>query len=168
MLFLSTVLFLMRKKVFSSLKAVSVLSILLCLVLLSFSTASLAQVSAQATADSGQVANDFFNNLPSFPIAQVTPNVNGGEDYSVTIQLLLLMTAFTFIPAMLLGMTAFTRIIVVFAILRQALGLQQTPSNQILLGLALFLTLFIMRPIFVEIYEEANRYKTYRTCHLLY
>lgn len=63
------------------------------------------------------------------------------------------MTALTFLPAMLMMMTSFTRIIVVFAILRQALGLQSTPSNQILLGLALFLSIFIMKPVF----EEANR-----------
>ncbi len=65
------------------------------------------------------------------------------------------MTALTFIPAALMMMTSFTRIIVVFAILRQALGLQQTPSNQMLIGLALFLTFFIMSPVFNEVNEEA-------------
>ena len=67
----------------------------------------------------------------------------------------MLMTALTLLPSFLLLMTSFTRIIVVFAILRQALGLQQTPSNQILLGLALFLTVFIMRPVFDSVYQNA-------------
>ncbi|AHI31509.1 flagellar biosynthesis protein FliP [Marinobacter salarius] len=65
------------------------------------------------------------------------------------------MTALTFLPAMLMMMTSFTRIIVVFAILRQALGLQSTPSNQILLGLTLFLTIFIMKPVLEEVNEVA-------------
>src|SRR5690606_1272219 len=61
----------------------------------------------------------------------------------------------SFIPAFVMLMTSFTRIIIVFAILRQALGLQSTPSNQILLGLALFLTLFIMAPVFERVNEQA-------------
>ena len=65
------------------------------------------------------------------------------------------MTALTLLPALAMMMTSFTRIIVVFAILRQALGLQQTPSNQILLGLALFLSVFIMSPVFQRVNEEA-------------
>ncbi|MBK7521507.1 MAG: flagellar type III secretion system pore protein FliP [Gammaproteobacteria bacterium] len=81
------------------------------------------------------------------PAMKVTVNPDGSQDYTVTIQILALMTALTVLPALLMLMTSFTRIIVVFAILRQALGLQQTPSNQILLGLALFLTLFIMSPV---------------------
>ncbi|WP_119395001.1 flagellar type III secretion system pore protein FliP [Salinibius halmophilus] len=86
------------------------------------------------------------------PALSYTPDPTGtGGDYSVTIQILALMTALTFLPAMLLMMTSFTRIIVVLAILRQAIGLQQTPSNQILIGLALFLTFFIMAPVFDEI-----------------
>lgn len=86
------------------------------------------------------------------PALSYTPDPSGsGGDYSVTIQILALMTALTFLPAMLLMMTSFTRIIVVLAILRQAIGLQQTPSNQILIGLALFLTFFIMTPVFDEV-----------------
>lgn len=73
----------------------------------------------------------------------------------MTLQILVLMTALSFIPAALMMMTSFTRIIVVFAILRQAIGLQQTPSNQMLIGLALFLTFFIMSPIFNEVNEVA-------------
>src|SRR5690554_420481 len=65
------------------------------------------------------------------------------------------MTALTFIPAFLMMATSFTRIIIVFAILRQAIGLQQTPSNQILVGIALFLTFFVMAPVFDRINESA-------------
>lgn len=115
-------------------------------------------VFAQSAIERSQVNTDaaeVLQNLPELPIARVIPNPAGGDDYSITIQLLVLMTALTLLPGMLLGLTAFTRIIVVLAILRQALGLQQTPSNQILLGLALFLTLFVMRPVFTEIYDSA-------------
>ncbi|QBM17518.1 flagellar biosynthetic protein FliP [Marinobacter sp. JH2] len=91
--------------------------------------------------------------LPGIPAFSVQPGEDGTEEYTVTLQILALMTALTFLPAMLMMMTSFTRIIVVFAILRQALGLQATPSNQILLGLALFLSIFIMKPVL----EEANQ-----------
>ncbi|WP_091814099.1 flagellar type III secretion system pore protein FliP [Marinobacter mobilis] len=95
-----------------------------------------------------------FAEVPGIPALTVTPGeVDGTQEYTVTLQILALMTALTFLPAMLMMMTSFTRIIVVFAILRQALGLQSTPSNQILLGLALFLSIFIMKPVF----EEANQ-----------
>lgn len=86
---------------------------------------------------------------------KMTTNANGAQEYSVTLQILIIMTALTLLPALLMMMTAFTRIIIVFSILRQALGLQQTPSNQILLGLALFLTFFVMSPIFQQANEEA-------------
>ncbi|KZN65132.1 flagellar biosynthesis protein FliP [Pseudoalteromonas luteoviolacea CPMOR-1] len=85
----------------------------------------------------------------------VTTNPDGSQEYSVTIQVLAIMTALSFIPAALIMMTSFTRIIVVLAILRQAIGLQQSPSNQILVGMSLFLTFFIMAPIFSKIYDEA-------------
>ncbi len=78
-----------------------------------------------------------------------------GGEYSVTIQILAIMTVLSVLPALLIMMTSFTRIIVVMAILRQAIGLQQTPSNQILLGLSLFLTLFIMMPVFRIINVDA-------------
>ncbi len=84
----------------------------------------------------------------------VTPAANGGQTYSVTIQVLLLMTVLGLLPAALIMMTSFTRIIVVLAILRQALGTAQTPSNQILLGLALFLSLFIMAPVLQQSYDN--------------
>lgn len=86
------------------------------------------------------------------PAFTVTPGEDGTEQYTVTLQILFFMTALTFLPAFVMMMTSFTRIIVVFAILRQAIGLQSTPSNQILLGLALFLSIFIMTPVF----ERAN------------
>ncbi|MDK2779523.1 MAG: flagellar type III secretion system pore protein FliP [Pseudomonadota bacterium] len=79
---------------------------------------------------------------------------NGGE-YTVTIQILAIMTLLMVLPSLLIMMTSFTRIIVVLAILRQAIGLQQTPSNQVLLGLSLFLTLFVMMPVFRVINAEA-------------
>lgn len=76
----------------------------------------------------------------------LSTNAEGQQEYSVSLQILLIMTALSFIPAFVMLMTSFTRIIIVFSILRQALGLQQTPSNQLLVGMALFLTMFIMAP----------------------
>lgn len=89
------------------------------------------------------------------PAVSLTVNDDGTTEYSVTLQILALMTLLTFLPAMLMMMTSFTRIIIVFAILRQALGLQQTPSNQVMVGLALFLTFFIMAPVFDQVNEQA-------------
>lgn len=85
----------------------------------------------------------------------VTTAPNGGQVYSLTLQILLLMTLLTLLPSALIMLTSFTRIIIVLAILRQGLGTSQTPSNQILLGLAFFLTLFVMAPVFQEIYDTA-------------
>lgn len=85
----------------------------------------------------------------------VTENPQGGQQISVTLQVLAIMTMLTFLPAMLMMTTCFTRVIVVLAILRQAMGLQQTPSNQIVLGIALFLSFFIMAPVFDEINRNA-------------
>ena len=93
--------------------------------------------------------------IPGLPAFTVTTKEDGSEDYSVTIQILAIMTALTFIPALLMMVTSFTRIIIVFSILRQALGLQQSPSNQILIGLALFLTLFIMSPVLSTVNDNA-------------
>ncbi|KVW99969.1 flagellar type III secretion system pore protein FliP [Shewanella frigidimarina] len=89
------------------------------------------------------------------PALTVTTAADGTTEYSVTMQILLLMTAMSFIPAMVIMLTSFTRIIVVLSILRQALGLQQTPSNQVLIGISLFMTFFIMAPVFDKIYAEA-------------
>lgn len=85
----------------------------------------------------------------------VTTNGQGQQEYSVSLQILLIMTALSFIPAFVMLMTSFTRIIIVFSILRQALGLQSTPSNQVLVGLALFLTMFVMAPVFDKINSQA-------------
>ena len=85
----------------------------------------------------------------------VTTNNQGGQTYSVTIQILALMTALTVLPALLLTMTSFTRIMIVLSLLRQALGTGQAPSNQVLLGLSLFLTIFIMMPVFEKVNTEA-------------
>lgn len=85
----------------------------------------------------------------------VTPDGKGGQSYSVKIQILALMTALTVLPSILLSMTSFTRIMIVLAILRQALGTAQTPNNQVLLGLSLFLTLFIMAPVLEKVNEQA-------------
>jgi len=94
-------------------------------------------------------------NALGIPALTLTTNEDGSQQYTVTLQILFLMTALTLLPALLMMMTSFTRIIIVFSILRQALGLQQTPSNQILLGLALFLTFFIMTPVFNTANETA-------------
>ena len=85
----------------------------------------------------------------------VTTNADGGQTYTVTIQILALMTLMTLLPSMLLTMTSFTRIMIVLGLLRQALGTAQAPSNQVLLGLSLFLTIFIMMPVFDKVHVDA-------------
>jgi len=84
-----------------------------------------------------------------------TPAPGGGQNYSLSIQTLLFLTALSFIPAALLMMTSFTRIIIVLSLLRQALGTQSAPPNQVMVGLSLFLTLFVMGPVLDKIYAEA-------------
>jgi flagellar biosynthetic protein FliP len=97
----------------------------------------------------------------AFAEAQVLPAITsapapgGGTNWSLSIQTLLLLTGLTFIPALLLMMTSFTRIIIVFSLLRHALGTQTSPPNQVLVGLALFLTFFIMAPVGERIYVDA-------------
>lgn len=91
----------------------------------------------------------------SIPVFSMEPGENGSQEYSVTLQILFLMTMFTFIPALLMMMTAFTRILIVFSILRQAIGLQQTPSNQIIIGMTLFITFYVMTPVFERINDYA-------------
>src|SRR5579883_781872 len=83
------------------------------------------------------------------------PDGHGGQSYSVPVQMLLVMAGLVFLPAILLTMTSFTRIIIVLSLLRQALGLTQTPPNQILIGLALFLTMFVMGPVFSKIGSDS-------------
>jgi flagellar biosynthetic protein FliP len=92
---------------------------------------------------------------PGVPAFTTAPGPGGGTTYTLPVQTLLLMTAFTFLPAALLMMTSFTRIIIVLSLLRQAIGTQTAPPNQVMVGLALFLTLFVMGPTFDKIYTEA-------------
>jgi flagellar biosynthesis protein FliP len=83
------------------------------------------------------------------------PLANGGQSWSLPVQTLVFITSLTFLPAVLLMMTSFTRIIIVFGLLRNALGTPSAPPNQVLLGLALFLTFFIMSPVLDKIYTDA-------------
>nr|WP_242633199.1 flagellar type III secretion system pore protein FliP [Candidatus Photodesmus blepharus] len=92
------------------------------------------------------------NGIPAFTI---TTNPDGREDYSINLQILALMTILGFLPAMVVLMTSFTRIVVVMSILRQAIGLQQTPSNQVIIGIAIFLTFFIMSPVINKVNTQA-------------
>jgi flagellar biosynthetic protein FliP len=85
----------------------------------------------------------------------VAKGSNGSQSYSLNIQTLLLLTSLSFLPAVVLMMTSFTRIIIVLSFLRTALGTQGTPPNQVLVGLALFLSLFVMSPVLEKIYDEA-------------
>lgn len=89
------------------------------------------------------------------PAVSVTTNPGGGQTYTLTLQVLALMTALTLIPAALMMLTSFTRIVIVLAIVRQAVGMPQAPSSQILIGLSLFLTFFIMSPVFNQVYDDA-------------
>lgn len=93
--------------------------------------------------------------IPGIDAITVTTNPKGGETYTVTIQILAIMTMLTLLPALLLTMTSFTRIMIVLGLLRQALGAQQAPSNQVLLGLSLFLTIFIMMPVLEKVNDTA-------------
>lgn len=82
------------------------------------------------------------------------PGADGEVGYSISLQVLFFMTMLSMLPAALMAMTSFTRIVVVLAILRQALGMMQTPSNQIIIALSLFMTIFIMSPIFEAAYQN--------------
>lgn len=89
------------------------------------------------------------------PMMTSTPDAAGGQSYSLSLQMLLFMTTLSFIPAMVLMMTSFTRIIIVLSLLRQAMGTMQSPPNQVLIGLSLFLTIFIMSPTLDQVYTNA-------------
>lgn len=91
----------------------------------------------------------------ALPAITSTPAAGGGVQWSLSIQTLLLLTSLSFLPALVLMMTSFTRIIIVFSLLRHAMGTQTSPPNQVLVGLALFLTFFIMAPVGDRIYTEA-------------
>ena len=90
--------------------------------------------------------------LPAFTSA---PAPGGGQSYTLSIQTLVALTALTFLPAVLLMMTGFTRIIIVLSLLRHALGTQTSPPNQVLIGLALFLTLYVMSPVLEKVHADA-------------
>lgn len=98
--------------------------------------------------------------IPSWASAQdislfTIHDASGTSEYSAKLQILIMMTMLSFVPAFIIMCTCFTRIIIVLSILRQALGLQQSPPNQVLVGLALVFTLLIMRPVWTEIYADA-------------
>ena len=93
------------------------------------------------------------------PFGLVAQTSGNTTTYSVPVQTLLIFGALSFLPAVLLLMTSFTRLIIVLSLLRQALGLQSTPPNQVLVGLSLFLTFFIMGPTLERVYQDA--YKPY-------
>ena len=90
-----------------------------------------------------------------FPAIAVTNNGSGGQTYSLTLQVVALMTALTLLPAGLMMLTSFTRIVIVLSIVRQAVGMPQAPSSQVLVGLSLFLTFFVMSPVFNKVYDNA-------------
>ena len=92
--------------------------------------------------------------VSGMPILSVDTKGSGGQTYSLTIQVLVLMTLLSVLPAILLSMTAFTRIVIVLSILRQALGTPTTPPNQVVIGLALFMTLFVMTPTLTAAWND--------------
>lgn len=89
------------------------------------------------------------------PAVSVTTDASGASEYSLTLQILVLMTVLTLLPSLLIMMTSFVRIIIVMSLLRQALGTGQTPPNTVLVGISLFLTLFVMSPVFESVYNDA-------------
>lgn len=101
--------------------------------------------------------------LPALASAQAlpgitsTPGPGGSQTWSLSVQTMLLLTSLSFLPALLLTMTSFTRIIIVLGLLRNAIGAQSAPPNQILVGLSLFLTFFVMSPVFDKVYNDAYR-----------
>ena len=107
------------------------------------------------------IALALFSAMPTawaemgIPALTSAPAAGGGQTYSLSLQTLLLLTSLSFLPAILLMMTGFTRIIIVLSLLRSALGTPSAPPNQVLIGLALFLTFFVMSPVFDKIYTEA-------------
>ncbi|MBV8656266.1 MAG: flagellar biosynthetic protein FliP, partial [Burkholderiales bacterium] len=90
---------------------------------------------------------------PGLPLLTTQPGA-GGQSYTLTLQTLLFLTSLTFIPAVLLMMTAFTRIVIVLSLLRQALGTLQAPPTQVIVGLSLFLTVFVMSPVLDKIWAD--------------
>ncbi|MDM0042956.1 flagellar type III secretion system pore protein FliP [Variovorax dokdonensis] len=108
-------------------------------------TASLPAAAATAAAATG------------LPGIVATPGPGGSQTWSLSVQTLVLLTSLSFLPALLLCMTSFTRILIVLGLLRTALGTMSAPPNQILVGLSLFLTFFVMSPVFDKAYDEAYK-----------
>lgn len=134
--------------------------------ILSLLALAAAPASAQGVADPAAIPDaappttevEPGDGTPAAPSATALPGLRltrDGDDYELPIQLLLMLTVLTVAPSIILLMTSFTRLIVVFSILRTALGMQQSPPNQVLIGLALFLTVFIMSPVIEEVNEGA-------------
>ncbi|WP_034943383.1 flagellar type III secretion system pore protein FliP [Erwinia oleae] len=96
-----------------------------------------------------------FADAHGLSLFSATPLPDGSQDYSVKVEILVLMTLLGLLPIMLLMMTCFTRFIIVLALLRQAIGLQQSPPNKVLTGIALVLTMLVMRPVWTTIYQDA-------------
>ena len=84
-----------------------------------------------------------------------TPGPGGSQTWSLSVQTMVLLTSLTFLPALLLSMTSFTRILIVMGLLRTAIGTQTSPPNQVLVGLSLFLTFFVMAPVLDKAYTDA-------------
>ncbi len=108
-----------------------------------------------ASAVPGLAQNIVTNIGAGLPAVTSVSDTAGGTTYSLSLQILALMAALTILPSLVLGMTSFTRIIIVLSILRQAMGTQQTPPNQVLIAIALFLSLFIMTPTLTAVYEDS-------------
>ncbi len=107
------------------------------------------------SADTALAQNGLSNFAEGLPALKIQSNGDAETTYSLSLQILALMTGLTLLPSIVLGATSFTRIIIVLSILRQAMGTQQTPPNQVLIAIALFLTFFIMTPTLTEINKTA-------------
>ena len=96
-----------------------------------------------------------YASAQALPAFISSPAAGGGTEYSLSVQTLLFMTALVFLPAMLLMMTAFTRIVIVLSLLKQALGTTTVPPSQVIVGLSLFLTFFVMSPVLNQVNDVA-------------
>jgi flagellar biosynthetic protein FliP len=130
------------------------LALLLVCALLPLVAAAAPQSTPPATAPAISMPASPASPGAGIPVLTVKSAPGGGQNWTLSLQVLALMTVLTLLPAVLLMMTSFTRIIIVLGFLRQALGTQSTPPNQVLLGLALFLTLFVMSPVLNTAYTD--------------
>ena len=124
----------------------------LTLALFAPDVATAQQAGGQATPQQQQQQQQSGGTLGPLPGVQLT---QGGEDYALPIQLLLVLTILSIAPAIIILMTSFTRLVIVFSILRTALGLQQSPPSQVIIGLSIFLTIFIMNPVIQTVNDRA-------------